>query len=689
MNLLKNSVKLTAGLIFSYAVSTAQTSDLKYCGQTQALNDLYAKHPEIKQHADMLKLQAKQQTGHVQKTSTSPYIIPVVFHIMHEYGAENISDAQVIDEVRILNEDFQMRNADTSSIVPSFKNLKADINFEFRLAKLDPNGNCTNGILHVESSTTNIGDDGVKYDQWDPSRYLNIWVVKTIQSGAAGYAYYPSSADGWPQIDGIVILSDYVGSIGTGTYFRARALTHEVGHYMDLEHVWGSTNNPGVACGDDGVSDTPETKGWSTCNLNGSVCNPPLIENVQNYMEYAYCSRMYTLGQKQRMHNAINSTIANRNNLWSNANLIATGTDDASFTSTLSCKPVADFKANTKTICANSSITFSDASYNGTANSWNWIFSGGTPSVSTASTQVVSYTAPGTYQVKLKVTNAQGSDSITKTSYITVSPNAASSYSLVEGFENTTLPSINWEVIGGNDGYNWQIAPVGATGTKSARIQNASANAGEIDALISKAINFSNAPNTAITFKIAFAQKQTDNTDRLKLMVSKNCGQTWSTIYTKQGAALATTTLIAGGNYSPSASHWRTETVTIPSVFLGPSSQFKFEFTAGDGNNIYLDDVNITSSSSLDEKEPLFYNMQLTPNPASNKTNLYIISSLDAKAHLVVTDLLGKVIDTQENIVIHSGENQLEINTSHYSNGLYFISLINDNSHITQKLIKE
>lgn len=690
MNLLKNSIKLAAGMVLCYSAGIGQTNDLKYCGQTQAMNDLYAKHPELKHHAEALKLQQKnQQPSNLQKTTTSPYIIPVVFHIMHEYGAENISDAQVIDEVRILNEDFQMRNADTSVIVPSFKNLKADINFEFRLAKLDPNGNCTNGILHVESATTNIGDDGVKFDQWDPAMYLNIWVVKTIQSGAAGYAYYPSSADGWPAIDGIVILSDYVGSIGTGTYFRARALTHEIGHYMDLEHVWGSTNNPGVACGDDGVSDTPETKGWSTCNLNGSVCNPPIIENVQNYMEYAYCSKMYTIGQKQRMHNAINSTIANRSNLWSNANLIATGTDDASFTNSVTCKPTADFKANTKTICVNSSISFSDASYNATANSWNWFFSGGTPSVSTSSTQVVTYSAPGTYEVKLKVANAQGSDSITKTSYITVSPNTASSYSLVEGFESTTLPSLNWEVIAGSDIYNWQIAPVGATGSKSAKIQNNSASAGEADALISKAINFTNAPNTAITFKVAFAQKQTDNTDRLKVMVSKNCGQSWSTVYTKQGAALATTTVLIGGNFSPSASHWRTETVTVPSIFLGPSTQFKYEFVSGDGNNIYLDDINLTSSSSLMDQETIFYNAQLIPNPTNNNTSLNVVSATETKASLVVTDLLGKIIDRKENILIGTGENQIDINTSSFSNGLYFVTLTSNQSQITQKLIKE
>lgn len=687
MNNTSIKLKLTGVFLFSLTALFTQAQDLKYCGQTEAIKALHFKHPEIKQHELLLKQQAANKPGSVSKTSTAPYVIPVVFHIMHQYGSENISDAQVMDAVRLLNEDYQLKNADTSSIVADFKNLKADVNFEFRLAKLDPDGNCTNGILHVESATTNIGDDGVKFDQWDPSMYLNIWVVKAIQSGAAGYAYYPSSADGWPAIDGIVILSDYVGSIGSGTYFRARALTHEVGHYMDLEHVWGSTNNPGVACGDDGVMDTPETMGWSSCNLNGSVCNPPIIENVQNYMEYAYCSRMFSLGQKQRMHDAITSSIANRNNLWSPSNLIATGTDDVSFTSTLSCKPTADFKSNVKTACVNSNVIFYDASYNGTVSSWNWTFSGGMPSSSTFSTQSVSYAAPGTYPVKLKVTNSQGADSITKTSYITVGPLASTNYIINEGFESTTLPSSSWLVENGSDSFSWQIAPVGATGSKSAKISNVFVDAGEVDILYSPSINLNGAPNTAITFKIAHAQKQTDNTDRLKLLVSKNCGQNWLTSYTKQGSALATTTVLISGNYTPSASHWRTEVVTIPSVFLGPNTSFKFEFTSGDGNNIYLDDINITSSSSINELNNSDFGIYIIPNPAVENASILINSQIEGKVNVEIVDILGKTIHHIENHAINEGDNSIHLNTSNYSKGLYFISVSSDKTRVTQKML--
>lgn len=686
MKILRQSWKLTVALLCSYFTVSAQNTELKYCGQTQALNDLYAKHPEIKKHADLIK-QQKAQNPSVKRTSTTPYIIPVVFHVMHQYGSENISDAQVIDAVRILNEDYQLKNADTSVIVPSFKNLKADVNFEFRLAKRDPNGNCTNGILHVESSTTNIGDDGVKFDQWDPSMYLNIWVVKTIQSGAAGYAYYPSSADGWPSIDGIVILSDYVGSIGSGTYFRARALTHEVGHYMDLEHVWGSTNDPGVSCGDDGVSDTPETKGWSSCQTAGSVCNPPIVENVQNYMEYAYCSKMFTLGQKQRMEDAITSNIANRDNLWSASNLIATGTDDAMFTSTVGCKPIADFKASSYKVCENSNITFTDVSSNGSVSSWNWTFTGGTPSTSTSSTQIVSYATAGTYAVKLKVTNSQGADSITKTSYITVSPSVSTNTIIAEGFETISLPTSSWKLENGDDAYNWQIAPVGATGSKSIRVGNTYADAGDVDVLISPSINLNGMPNTPMSFKVAFARKQTDNNDKLKVLISKNCGQTWSQIYTKQGAGLATSTVMVGGSWSPNASQWRTENITIPYIFLGANTLIKFEFTGGDGNNIYLDDINLISSVSVKEIAGQDFGIYVSPNPANDFAELNVNSQIETKVSVEVIDVLGKVVHSLKNVKLNDGENNIRLNTSDFAKGLYFINVSSERNKITQKLL--
>ncbi|MBS1634857.1 MAG: T9SS type A sorting domain-containing protein [Bacteroidetes bacterium] len=687
-------MKLISFSVLAFALSLAslslqaQTDDgLKHCGQTQAIQSLHAKHPELQQHEAQLK-QNKSNTGTANKAATATYIIPIVFHIVHEYGYENISDAQVIDAVRILNEDYQLRNADTSTIVPSFKNLKANLNIEFRLAKLDPNGNCTNGIIHVVSPLTNVGDDNVKSDQWDPSKYLNVWVVKSMMAGAAGYAYYPSTADGWPAIDGVVILQDYIGSIGTGAYFRGRALTHEIGHYLDLEHTWGDTNQPGVACGDDGVADTPDTQGWTSCNLSGSICNPPIIENVQNYMEYAYCSRMFTLDQKTRMINALTSTIANRSNLWSPSNLLSTGTDNASFSSTLTCKPIADFTASSKFACVGSSITFSDVSYNAPTSSWQWLFTGGTPSVSTTQTQVVVYNTPGTYPVKLKVANSQGNDSITKTSYITIQPAASPGASTIsESFETITIPNTNWTVNSGTDSYTWQMATVGATGSKSVKLNTKQATDGDVDELVGPSLNLNSSYNAYLTFKVAFAQTNTSNTDKFRVLSSKNCGQTWDQRYIKNSTALATTTTIVTGNFVPTAAQWRTETVTLPTILISSNTMFKFEFTSGSGNTIYIDDINVTSAASTNDLLLDGSSVQVMPNPFENQASIKLNARQDGKLTIELVDVLGKSVYTSTDNPVSAGDNTYTIQKNNLTEGVYFLNMTFGETRITRKVI--
>ena len=158
------------------------------------------------------------------------------------------------------------------------------------------------------------------HGNWPQNKYMNVFVC-IDPDGAAGYTLNPS---GWLPVTGmygsIYIRHTYFGSIGTGNYALARAFSHEVGHWLNLSHPWGPNNNPGNAasCGDDdGVTDTPNTIGWTSCNLSGTTCSS--LDNVQNFMEYSYCSRMFTAGQAARMNTALQSgQPADRHNLWQN-----------------------------------------------------------------------------------------------------------------------------------------------------------------------------------------------------------------------------------------------------------------------------------------------------------------------------------------------------------------------------------
>jgi len=281
------------------------------CTTGEMVEKSYQDHPEfLTAHeqleqftADYVKNNAAERTA---SNSAPTYLIPIVFHIIHNYGPENISDAQVYDEVKILCRDYRMRNADTASVIPSFQGIRADTKIEFRLAQKDPNGNCTNGIDRVASLLTYKAGDNSKLNDWPSNKYLNVWVVSDIANGAAGYAYFPGTINS--AADGVLILSNYIGSIGTSNPTQSRALTHEIGHTLNLYHPWGNSNSPGVSCsGSDQVADTPDTKGWDFCPAPtaAAICNPPVIENFSNYMDYSYCSNMFTAGQVARMTAAI------------------------------------------------------------------------------------------------------------------------------------------------------------------------------------------------------------------------------------------------------------------------------------------------------------------------------------------------------------------------------------------------
>jgi PKD repeat protein len=207
--------------------------------------------------------------------------IPVVFHVIHNYGPENISDAQIWNQMDILNRDYNKLNADTIDVVEGFDTIIADVKFEFYLAQLDPEGNCTNGIDRIQSIETYVGDNGSKINQWPRERYLNVWTVASMENGTAGYSQYPSSVIDVvsARADGVIIRHNYIGNIGTGSENNSRALTHEVGHYLDLQHLWGSTNDPEVACGDDGVADTPPTDGHASCPTYDMACDAQGINN--------------------------------------------------------------------------------------------------------------------------------------------------------------------------------------------------------------------------------------------------------------------------------------------------------------------------------------------------------------------------------------------------------------------------
>lgn len=255
--------------------------------------------------------------------------IPVVVHVVHDNGPENISDAQIIAAIDQMTEDFHAYPFAGS--VDGYGYLQANVGFTFKLARLDPQGQPTSGITRTRSTVTYNGTEGPLQAtiNWPREKYLNIWVVYS-SDGANGSAYsnYPATvADGsgveyW---DGIVVSYWAVGPYAVSGY--EKILTHEAGHWADLIHTWGDTyyNGDARACSDplgDQVADTPLTTGNSGCSAS-STCG--YADNTENFMDYGTCTTMFSDGQSDRMQTAMLSSVARRSNIWSQANLVATG----------------------------------------------------------------------------------------------------------------------------------------------------------------------------------------------------------------------------------------------------------------------------------------------------------------------------------------------------------------------------
>jgi len=255
-------------------------------------------------------LKIEEFTQHAIRSSSntrSVITIPVVVHVVYNTASENITEAQIQSQIDILNEDFRRMNTDASNTPPEFQGVAADAEIEFCLATVAPNGAATNGITRTQTSQTSFGtNDQVKFsssggaDAWPSDEYLNVWVCD-ISGGILGYAQFPG---GSAATDGVVNDYAYFGNIGTATppFNLGRTMTHEVGHWLNLRHIWGDGG-----CGvDDFVADTPSSDGP---NYTGSPCSFPgpvscgTDDMFQNYMDYSddACMNLFTSGQKARM----------------------------------------------------------------------------------------------------------------------------------------------------------------------------------------------------------------------------------------------------------------------------------------------------------------------------------------------------------------------------------------------------
>ncbi len=324
---------------------------------------------------------AAQRTSNVIPASYT-FTIPVVFHILHMGGSENVDDADCITALSYVNKDYARLGNDTGLIDPLFDTAYINSHIHFELAKKDPMGNCTNGIVHHYDANTNWqqGDalfhyiySGFGSTNWAPTRYLNIYVVKSIiddgnSAGTIiGYTYIPGTSPNYSS-DAIV----YTGSGSWLTnYSDVRSLSHEIGHWLGLSHTFGGSNNAGVDCGADDIGDTPRTTGFfSTCPKQSTNYNTPVVTNPIDSSDVV----KVTLGN-MKSTTALNSgtstfvydysTITGTSTAVTNNTTIIAADGTVGGYSDFSNKTYASFSSGAKAISVTSTATYTDNNYVG------------------------------------------------------------------------------------------------------------------------------------------------------------------------------------------------------------------------------------------------------------------------------------------------------------------------------------
>jgi len=664
------------------------------CGQPGAQADFDAAHPgaAAEREADEQSARASAQALLERGAQDSElYIIPVVFHVIHDNGEENISDAQIFDAMEILNADFRKLNADTGQIVAGFVDIAADIDVEFRLAKRDPLGNCHSGINRLQDPLTYEGNNEMKQlIHWPRESYMNVYVAASA-AGAAGYTNYPS--DWGANTDGIVLKHDYVGSIGTSNAYRSRTLTHECGHWLNLPHTWGSSNNPNEEDNcevDDGVEDTPLCLGSPVgfCDPERTTCGS--LDNVQNYMEYSYCSRMYTLGQRARMRAALNNSTADRDELWTPQNIENTGVLEEE----LLCR--AEFTVDRNVVCLGNPVQFVDASFFGITG-WSWDFGDGTTLEGTSELEQNPshvFSEAGEFEVYLTVSNESGSVTSQDPVVIRVLDDGMLPSPLVESFESATGPwsEGQWEVQT-LDGQAWQIRETtGYSGARSLYVRNRQNEGGEITRVTSTTYDAAGMASLFISYKYAYSHRTTGETDdRLKLQVSKDCGDTWNTRQFHRGIIDLPTAEDHGGNFYPSGTdEWtgHIEEVTND-IYMVPNLRVRFEFESKGGNNVFLDDINVYGVDSLgnvqsfvDDMAPNDLSLDVFPNPSEGQATVAAFWP-GSDAELDVRDATGRLV-YQEKLLGNGGR---RVTLNGLAPGVHFIGLTSGNRHTVQRLL--
>jgi hypothetical protein len=662
------TVELSRALVLTISSASIITASAQ-CGTIWAVPPVPMHHAMVQQH---------------RSDGPAQFIIPVLVHVYYTDLFPSVSAQQVVDMIALANLDLRGNNSDTADVASPFRDLVSDLSVELRLAHLDTNGNCTSGIdYHWWDGAGFLPD--VSGSTQNTARYLNIYVHQDYNS----HSYIPSPGSPLPgdPWDGITMTTWDV-------LISPRVLAHEVGHWVGLYHTFGDTNDSGVDCGDDGVADTPITKGSvpGTCDTTLSQCTPGTIENVDNMMDYSNCEKMFTTGQAERVAAVMTDTTIARYMHCTPENLLLTGVDIPS-----TCPLSSDFHITTFLHCDSSEVRFHPLSTGQIPDQLAWSFPGGSPAMSTEDEPHITYTSGGTYSAQLIA--CFGTDCDTVAHDFTVEPItglqnnglSVASTPWSEDFENGfDFPQTNMAVLTDTTP-NWQ--PCDFAGYNSGHslyipTETLGFLANDTNDLIIGNFDFTGLWDPAITFKVAATYYTGVQYYYFYLMMGDLCDQsmpvqTWIQYLQPDLSGPNTYT----GFLPNTPEQWTTITFANPSWHYYPHAEIVLRVIKpwmGPVNDegIYVDDINIGEadvvlgpSDSPDPHDPIIF-----PSPATDHVRI------NSGAHagpslLVITDMGGREV-YREWI-----NGQADLDVSAWPRGCYLTQLSGKSTTLHVRLI--
>lgn len=726
----KTLLTLATAFCCSLAV-LAQAPPQRTCGTIEHHEYLKQTRPNYQQDLNQYNQMIDQYLANqaISKTAVVTVTIPVVVHVVYQNATENISNAQAISQVQVLNDDFAKLNADAIKVTqPTFSTVASGAQIRFCLAQRDPLGNATTGVVHYSTTVSTFGtNDNVKNSAtggataWDVTKYVNIWVCD-MGTSLLGYGEFPtgSLSNTW----GLVLNYRYTGSGGSAQapFNLGRTGTHEFGHCFNLFHIWGDDN--GACSGSDQCADTP-----NQANASGGTFPQGSIQTDacataspgymwMNYMDYTDDNAMYmfTAGQVARMEAVVNTApwniLASSNGCSpvtaldaSILNIISPVNGSSNCNNSVTPKITLN-NAGSTAITSATILYRMDALATQTLN-WTGSLASATSTVLTLNTY--SGLSNAAHSFSATVINPNGTadansanNSLTST-FTVISAPAGAALPFVERFDGVTFPPTGWVETNTNvldAAYSWtRLAnttgiPVVPTTTACAKMDNFAGNidiVGQKDALRTPAISLSGA-NSSVRVVFDRSHRRYSNTDidSLNIYISTDCGGTWTRLYTKGGTQLATVTGTLTTAYTPTSNaQWARDSVSLSAYVGQPSVYLKFESRSGWGNNLYLDNINVSNltTAGIESIEQSLPVLDVFPNPNAGVFSVNISNvNKDANVTINVLNAMGQVMSSPLNFK-GSANGVHSVNLSLLSNGVYFITIQSDSDKLVTKKI--